>query len=113
MALNLIPKYRAGTVDLVDPTGALTLQLELIPFFIGNPGPEGPPGDPGPQGQSYEHSQSVAAATWTVDHNLGHRPVVQVFDLTWVEIIAAVENVTINQTIITFNSARAGFALCY
>lgn len=25
------------------------------------------------------HTQTVAAATWTINHNLGHRPVVDVF----------------------------------
>ena len=44
-------------------------------------GPRGPQGIPGPAGgATYTHTQSIAAAVWTVPHNLGRHPSVAVTD---------------------------------
>lgn len=44
-------------------------------------GPPGPPGPPGPAGGStYEHTQDVASAVWTIAHNLNRFPSVTVTD---------------------------------
>jgi hypothetical protein len=53
------------------------------------PGPPGPPGEastipgpPGPPGSaSYEHVQENPAMVWTIQHNLGYKPTLTVFDL--------------------------------
>ena len=47
----------------------------------GIPGPQGPQGPPGGgAGATYTHIQSVAAAVWTVPHNLGRYPSITVVD---------------------------------
>lgn len=44
-------------------------------------GPRGIQGIPGPAGgATYTHTQSIAAAVWTVPHNLGRHPSVAVTD---------------------------------
>jgi hypothetical protein len=61
----------------------------------------------------YRHNQTAPATTWTVNHNLGFVPQVEVFNAGSVRLpLAAVSNPTLNQTIITFNAATSGFALC-
>ena len=55
-------------------------------------------------------TQSTPASTWTINHNLGFKPAVEVFNTGSQEIEAAVTNTTINQTVISLNVAVAGFA---
>lgn len=61
----------------------------------------------------YRHNQPVPATTWTVNHNLGFVPQVQVFSAGSVHLpFAAVTNPTLNQSVIAFNAARSGFVIC-
>lgn len=71
-----------------------------------NAGPQGAPGTSG----AYVHMQSAPALTWTVNHNLGVLPSVDVFDAGSRLVIAEVTHVTVNQTQIFFAVASAGFA---
>lgn len=71
--------------------------------------PRGIPGPPG--GARYTHTQSVASAVWTVNHNLGIRPQVEVFSPGWVGVEAATLHVDANQMIISFNVPQTGFAV--
>lgn len=86
------------------------LALAMLPIFKGDPGEQGDPGPPGPAGASYQHYQAAPLYAWTVNHNLGFRPQVEVFTVGWVEIEAQVVNTSDNQTVIYFNVAQAGFA---
>jgi hypothetical protein len=65
----------------------------------------GPAGAP-----AYVHNQSTQAGTWVINHNLGYRPSVEVFDSGSSEIIAEVVHPTVNQAVVTVNPATAGFA---
>jgi len=84
----------------------------------GPPGPSGPPGPVGPAGPpgeggdlSYTHQQMVPAAVWTITHNLGKRPSVDVFDSTGHgPVFGDVEHVSDNQLAITFGAAFGGVA---
>ena len=61
----------------------------------------------------YRHDQTVPATTWTVNHNLGFVPQVEVYNAGSQRLpLAAVANPNVNQSIITFNAATSGFALC-
>lgn len=74
-----------GAQGPVGPAGPQGLQ--------GNTGPQGPTGLTGPQGPagvSYDHTQSTASAEWTVNHNLGFKPTVQVFSSGGSEVEAEV-----------------------
>lgn len=59
---------------------------------------------------AYVFTQSVPASTWTINHNLGHVPSVEVFDSGSQEIDAEVTHPTPNQTVILFSIPLSGFA---
>lgn len=62
------------------------------------------------EGTAYIHNQPVAATTWTINHNLGHVPSVEVFDSGSQEVDADVSHPNVNQTVIVFSVPLAGFA---
>lgn len=61
----------------------------------------------------YQHTQSIAAPTWNILHNLGTRtPVVQVFDTNYKQILPKeVENTDVNTTNVTFDYSQAGYVI--
>lgn len=62
---------------------------------------------------TYTHNQPSAATVWVINHNIGRVPQVSVYNSGSVELLLPnVSNPTLNQTIITFNAATSGFALC-
>jgi hypothetical protein len=69
----------------------------------------GPPGPPGPVA-GFDFTQSSAAVSWTINHNLGYRPSVQVFNVGGLEVLGEIQHTSNNQTIVTFNTAMAGTA---
>ena len=70
-------------------------------------GPQGPKGD---AGTAFEYVQAAPATTWTINHNLGFRPSVELLDAGSQEIDGEVAHPTINQTVVTLNPASAGLA---
>jgi hypothetical protein len=62
------------------------------------------------EGTAFVFTQSTAASTWTINHNLGHVPSVEVFDSGSQEIEADVTHPSVNQTVILFTVPTAGFA---
>lgn len=64
----------------------------------------------------YTHTQSSPNTTWTVNHNLGRKPIFDVFIYVGSDLVKvfpnSVEHVTDNQMIITFSSARTGEINC-
>lgn len=71
----------------------------------GTQGPAGPSGASG-----YDFIQSTTATSWTVNHNLGHRPLVTVYSVGGLEIEAEVAHISNNQTVISFVTPTAGSA---
>jgi hypothetical protein len=57
----------------------------------------------------YEHTQAVAAAVWTINHNLGFRPNIITFDTSNEEIIGDVQS-SPTTSVVTFSRAFAGNA---
>lgn len=74
-------------------------------------GPPGPPGPPGPESPFYKHTQTTAASTWTIVHNLNFEPQTQVFSSGGVKIEAFVQNLSLNTTQIIFSSPFSGYAI--
>lgn len=71
----------------------------------------GPPGPPGSDGITpYIHNQVSASFVWTINHNLGYRPSVELFDAGSQEFDAQVSHPTVNQTVVTMTVATSGFA---
>lgn len=73
---------------------------------ITNAGPVGPAGS----GAGYNFTQASASDIWTVNHNLGYKPSVQTFTVGGLEMLGEVQHISVNQTVITFNTAVAGTA---
>ncbi len=74
-------------------------------------------GAPGPSGdvvalEGYVHTQASPLATWTVNHNLGRKPLVAVLSVGGQEVIAEVLHASNNQVLISFASPAVGSARC-
>lgn len=69
---------------------------------------------PGPQGNAadvfYVHTQSVASATWTINHNLGGEPTAVVLDSAGTQCEGTFSYPSKNQMVITFTAAFTGTA---
>ena len=74
----------------------------------GLPGPQGPPGPAG-VGAPFSTTFVDPLDTWVVNHNLGRPPVgVTVTSLGGIELLADVQNVSVNQTRVYFTVPTAG-----
>jgi hypothetical protein len=58
----------------------------------------------------YVHTQSTPATTWTINHNLGYRPSVELLNSGMQEIDAEIAHPSVNQVVVTLNPATAGLA---
>lgn len=70
---------------------------------------------PGPQGQPggqifYVHTQAVASAIWTINHNLNGEPTAVVLDSAGTQCEGTFSYPSKNQMVITFTSAFTGTA---
>jgi hypothetical protein len=73
---------------------------------IATPGPQGPAG-----GQIfYVHTQAVASAVWTINHNLNGEPTAVVLDSAGTQCEGTFSYPSKNQMVITFTSAFTGTA---
>lgn len=86
-------------VDLTNPSAGEVLKYDGVKWVDGTD-----------EGSAYIHNQPVAAAIWTINHNLGHVPGVEVFDSGSQEVDAEVSHPNLNQTLILFSIPLAGFA---
>lgn len=68
----------------------------------------GAPGPPSNGAQTFV--QASPSGTWTINHNLGYVPIVQVFSVGGMEIVADVQNPSLNQTVIYLAAPMAGSA---
>jgi len=59
---------------------------------------------------TYTHYQTSASASWTIDHALGHNPIVRVFIGTAEVQPLTITHPTTNQTVVTFTTAQVGYA---
>jgi hypothetical protein len=86
-------------VELTSPTAGEVLKYDGTQWVDGVDG-----------GAAYVFTQSSAATTWTINHNLGHVPSVEVFDSGSQEVDADVSHPNVNQTVIVFSVPLSGFA---
>lgn len=59
---------------------------------------------------SFSYTQSTPASVWTINHNLGFKPSVELFDTGSQEIDGEVIHTSVNQAVVTFTKAIAGFS---
>ncbi len=86
----------SSTVVTVPVTSTVTAVTE---------GPQGPAG-----GTAFVYQQAAPATTWTINHNLGYKPSVELLDSGSQEIDGDVSHPSDNQTVVTLNPASAGLA---
>ena len=62
----------------------------------------------------YVHSQPIASATWTIDHNLGVEPNITVYDDSTPpqKLIAPIEHNSVNQAVVNMQISVSGKAIC-
>ncbi len=113
-----IPTYE---VEVEVPT--YDVQVEIPTYDVevalsGAPGPRGPAGKPGDKGEPgtgfarYTHTQALLSKTWTIVHNLGAHPLVQVEDAVGTHIYGTVQYVDDNTLTLTFGVSATGKANC-
>lgn len=97
--------------DLIETPYGDDVILQILDRGLPGPqGPQGEQGDIGPVGSSSEFVQSVASTTWTVNHNLGFWPVVTLMSEGGQQMWADILHTSVNQFVVTFNTATAGKA---
>lgn len=96
-----------NTIDVTEVTGT-TVQLAVVEVTtaqLTTVGPQGPAGAP-----AFIYTQSSPSTTWTINHNLGYIPSVELFDTGSQEIEATVTHPSNSQAVILLTTASAGFA---
>ena len=83
------------------------IQAQTKTVKIITPGPQGPPGE---AAQGYKHTQSSPSTTWTITHNLGFYPSVELLNAGSQEIEGDVVHLSQNVTVAYFTTPIAGFA---
>jgi hypothetical protein len=86
----------------------LSVTTTSYEFTVQTTGAQGPAGTDA----TYRHIQSVAAATWTVTHNLGKRPAVTVTDSSGRVVLGDVRYLSTDAVEVSFSAAFAGEAIC-
>ena len=108
--------------EVVETDALNTLTVETDPTIVltdtasGPQGPAGPTGATGAAGDSgpnttVVHDQSSASATWTITHNQGRYPSVDIIDSAGNHVIGDIKHNSINQLVATFDNAFAGKAI--
>lgn len=59
---------------------------------------------------SFDFTQAVPSTTWTINHNLGRRPITELYTVGGIEFEAEVVHTSINQTVVLLTTALAGSA---
>jgi hypothetical protein len=91
-------------LDVIHATNRVVVQ------GVGQPGPPGPPGPPG--GAFFLYTQTIPAATWPINHNLGASRVhVTLFDVSGRVVDSDILEVDANNVTVMFSLPQAGTAL--
>lgn len=109
------PKGNDGLKGDKGDDGLSAYEVAVLEGFVGTEaqwlaslkGDTGPPGESAP---TFTYVQSVAAATWTINHNLGFKPTVELFDSGSQVVDAHIAHTSNQQTIVQFTAPIAGFA---
>jgi hypothetical protein len=105
-----ISEFLHANVEVVSGVGHPAVLVTTV--NTGFPGPQGPPGSGGGGGGFYQHSQPTAASTWTITHNLGVQPTIQVRSLGGLVVDAEVLHLSASTAQVTFDAPFAGYAIC-
>jgi hypothetical protein len=96
------------SVEVIEDGGILVVEIDqptqVETVEIITPGPQGP------AGMAFTHSQPTPAAIWTMPHNLGFRPSVELLNSGGQEIEGDVLHLSENVCVAYFNQPIAGLA---
>jgi hypothetical protein len=93
--------------DVIEVDSASTDVVEIF-REQGPPGPQGPSGTGGDK--NYVHTQGTLAITWTIVHNLGKNPSVEVVNSGDNVVLPNVHYDSLNQVTLTFDAPASGKA---
>lgn len=102
-----MPNYN---VQLSQTSYNIRLNQAKTNLNIVSSGLQGPPGPPGESAATYIHTQSTPSSIWTINHNLGFKPSVELLDSGGNEFDADVLHTSNNQVIVYLNTEIAGIA---
>ncbi|MFI3187930.1 MAG: hypothetical protein QX198_18295 [Methylococcaceae bacterium] len=68
-------------------------------------------GHAGSSSTPYEHQQPSASSTWTINHNFGRKAAVELYTAGGAQVVAQVTQINLNQSIASFDTPMAGYAL--
>ena len=99
-----------------DPTIVLTETATGPQGPAGPAGAQGADGAAGPAGPAADnltvvHDQASASATWTINHNQGRYPSIDIIDSAGNHVIGDIKHNSVNQLVATFDNAFAGKAI--
>ena len=101
----------ADEVIVVEPViQNITVVDSTASISVTSPGPQGQPGVFTPSDIFYVHTQAVASAIWTINHNLGGQPTAVVLDSAGTQCEGTFSYPSTNQMTITFTAAFSGTA---
>ena len=92
-----------NVLEIQDDESVNVIQEILEILEIGTPGPPG-----ATPGATYIFGS--AATTWTINHNLGYKPVISCYTVGGIEVVADIVHTSDNQAIVYFSTATAGAA---
>lgn len=114
MSTAAVVEQIVAVATIAQPQGAaaaVAREQAPVAIVVAAQGPAGPQGPPGAV-QRYVHPQTAPSALWTVTHNLGARPNVDVLTVGGLRMIAAVVHLSDNVCQVVLDDAVAGQAIC-
>lgn len=108
----VITDYSDGKAVILDATTPSTMYVLTTATHevVVTDARMGPAGGSGGPGSSFLYVQPVPSSVWTINHNLGARPVVEVRDNTGGVVFASITHLSIDTVRITFSVPYAGTA---
>lgn len=98
-----------------EPDIVVIVQKKDTGVVVAAPGPQGARGPVGPAGAPggsvYEFTQSTPSATWVINHNIGRRVSVTLFNDVGDVLMSDIEHGSLNQATVTWSSPTTGSAL--
>jgi hypothetical protein len=92
--------------------GSTTLTINQESATIVTAAEQGPPGPPGTSGDKNYTQSFTSASSVTVTHNLGKYVGVTVLDTAGDECEGDIDQVSINQCVLTFSAPFSGLVVC-
>lgn len=90
------------------PSAPVVVGRPAVVVIASRAGPRGAPGAV----PTYTHVQSSPLALWVINHNLGFRPAIELFEVGGLRFEAEVIHASANQAVVYLNVPTAGTARC-